>query len=461
MFLDKYLSEYDDSISGESYIDPLGMLVIWSAFGQQIFKSRVNSISNDVRNYTLNLFNHYLIRRLIRDDSVVLSRGLVSVYGGKDQLQFKYACLLHLEGLFVYSILKHDGQNDIDSGGVLGITKARRNWTKNNSNPRLVFTHEKESQILVRQLGLGVSGRYKTPLMEIGFFDGNYHYQLPDSAALWEGAEQFIAGTPELRKLADTAFDHLKELLSQNSTKPQTHFSDIPHSLHRAYAAALASPGAVGRYARPYWLSVTGLNTGAARAMLDVLDENAALAKPQDLSPQQLLTKALRKDLLPEEALKMWHIELLEPFLAEVSLLFTLLTTKKAQPISDVLLEWKRFGRDHTSLPRTGQPVRDNLGLIKVLSGTARSRLNKILRLVECKTVEEQVRILTAYHGEVMKERGQSSWLSLNETTRQVKIHVRPSHAPDKDKWKTIHWVNNYYLPQFKSLVFGYQGGSV
>jgi len=194
--------------------------------------------------------------------------------------------------------------------------------------------------------------------------------------------------------------------------------------------------------------------------LLQVLDENAALTKLKDLSPQQLLAKALRKDLLPEEAIKMRHIELIEPFLAEVFLLFTLLTTKKTQPISEVLLEWKRFGRDQTSLPRTGQPVWNNPGLINVLTGTARSRLNKILRLVECETVEEQIRMLTAYHGEVMKERGQSSWLSLDETTGQVKIHVRPSHAPDKDEWQTIHWVNNYYLPQFKSLVFGYQGGA-
>lgn len=28
MFLDKYLTNYDDSLSGESYIDPLGMLII-------------------------------------------------------------------------------------------------------------------------------------------------------------------------------------------------------------------------------------------------------------------------------------------------------------------------------------------------------------------------------------------------------------------------------------------------
>lgn len=89
MFLDKDLTEYDDSLSGESYIDPLGMLIIWSAYGQEIFNNRVNSISNDVRNYALNLFNHYLVRRIIRDESVGLSKRLTDVCGGKDTLPFK------------------------------------------------------------------------------------------------------------------------------------------------------------------------------------------------------------------------------------------------------------------------------------------------------------------------------------------------------------------------------------
>ena len=127
MFLDKYLTEYDDSLSGESYIDPLGMLIIWSAYGQEIFRNRVNSISNDVRNYTLNLFNHYLVRRLIQDESILLSKRLTDVYGGKDTLFFKYACLLHLENLFTFSILKYEGKGG-DSSGVLGISNGRRRW---------------------------------------------------------------------------------------------------------------------------------------------------------------------------------------------------------------------------------------------------------------------------------------------------------------------------------------------
>ena len=140
MFLERYLTEYDESLSGESYIDPIGTLVIWSAYGQEIFRNRVNSIANDVRNYTINLFNHHVIRRLIRDETALLSNKLTNVYGGKDTLFFKYACLLYLENLFVFSILKHEDRKGIDSSGVLGITKGRRLWAEKDINLRLVFS---------------------------------------------------------------------------------------------------------------------------------------------------------------------------------------------------------------------------------------------------------------------------------------------------------------------------------
>ena len=45
MLLNEFLTEYDDSLGSELNIDPLGLQVIWSAFGQQIFQNRISSIS--------------------------------------------------------------------------------------------------------------------------------------------------------------------------------------------------------------------------------------------------------------------------------------------------------------------------------------------------------------------------------------------------------------------------------
>lgn len=461
MFLDSFLTDYDDSLTGESYIDPLGMLVVWSAYGQRIFKNRVNSISNDVRNYTLNLFNHHLVRRLVQDDDVVLKPALSSVYGGKDSLQFKYACLIYLENIFVYSLLEQEGSQGIDVGGVLGITKARRTWEASQHSTSLVFSHDSISHILVRQLSLGVSGRYKTPFMEIGYFDGSYHYQMPSAAARWAETESLFATTPALGSLANAVYPHLHNLLAQNSSRPEIAFSSvIAANLPKLYADAFSSPGVVGRYARTYWLAATGLDRGAAGALLQVLDKNAASSKACEFDAQQFIAAALNEPLESNEQMKLQHIEWLEPFLADCSLLFTLLVSKKSQTDKEVVRLWKQYCRDDNTLPSGAQRAIEHPDVLEVLSGTARFRLQALLKLRNAPTVSSQIRLLVEYHNKVMEGRGQSSWLNVDEQG-VVKVHARTVRAPKIEDWPLGRWTNGYYLPQFRSLVVGYQGGQV
>jgi hypothetical protein len=268
-----------------------------------------------------------------------------------------------------------------------------------------------------------------------------------------------MTDTPPLHKLADAVLAHLKSMLSQNRAVPQAQFSEIPADLHKAYAEAFASPGAVGTYARAHWLSATGLNTGAAGALLQVLDENAASSKPKDLGSQKLVSMALtlKKDLPPEEKAKMEQIELLEPFLSDTMLLFTLLTTKKSQRLEKVISRWKAFGRDEHTLAQGAQRVRNHPDLVGVLKGTGRRRLETLLRLADMITLAEQITLLVDYHNNVMTGRGQSPWLAVDKDGL-VKVHVRPMRMPAEADWLPGRWYNTYYLPQFKSLVRGYQG---
>jgi len=459
MFLDRYLTDYDGSLTGESYIDPMGMLVIWSVYGRQIFQNRVNSVSNDVRNYTLNLFNHYLIRRIISDDSVQLSRKLLDEYGSKDALNFKYACLLYLENLFVFSILQKGSDEGIDSGGVLGSSNARRLWVDSDDDPVITFTHEKAGQILVRQLGLGVSGRYKTPMMEIGYFDKHYHYTSPSSVSLWQDAEQFICSQPKLKKLAKKLIKHFKEdVLSQSGHSPRIRFSDIPGGLRKGFASAFSSSGAVGHYAREFWLSVTGLNVGASKALLQVLDDDAKAGKQNERDAQSLIKAALEKKLSSEERLKMMQIVSLEPFLSDIMLMFTLLAAKKSRPLTEVIAQWKAFGRNELTLPRRAAQLRNDVALNKVIQGsTAGRRMETLLKLADTVTLYDQIALLLKYHNNLMLKRSQMPWLAIDES-RQVKVHVRPLQAPDIQDWLPGEWYYSYYIPQFKSLVRGFQG---
>lgn len=456
MLIESFLTEYDEVIGSELNIDPLGLLIIWSAFGQQIFRSRVSSISNDVRNYTLNLFNHSLVYELTEDDSIVLGMALAKRYSGKQDQSFKNACLLYLENTFAYSMVKYESQPSINSTGVLGISKARNQWNLQGGNPVLRFGHEPKAHLLENQLSLGVSGRYKTPLVEMGFFDRTYNYSSPETMPLWNKTRQLIAATPNLKELADGLKKHLGKLLKQNGENNH-YFGDLPASLTKTLVYAFSSPVAVGSYARDFWLGVSALNQGASGALYKTLLQSET---PGTLNPARtadLFVQALREELSPPEKLKLEHIRLIEPLLAELDLLFNLMLSAPQQSLSAVEEQWKAMGRNTTTLAGFAKPIAENDAMFRVLSPTALARLSQLLELASTASVQDQIRRLLTYHENVMERRGQSPWLVLREGS-ELKLHVRPRHVPSREERPAGSWINEYYIPQFRNLINGLQG---
>jgi hypothetical protein len=455
LFITRYLTEFDESLSAESYIDPVGTLIIWSAFGRQVFNNRVNSISNDVRNYTLNLFHHFLVRKLVDDDSVKLSYSLQQKYLGKDVLQFKQACLIFLENLFVFSVLKHENMGGVEAAGILGISNARRRWDT-DGDPVIVFTHEPVGQILVRQLGLGVSGRYKTPLMDIGFFDSSYQYHKPAFQVHWADAQTLIAGNPKgpLGKLEKVVYPFLKECVETLRHGGKLKFSDkVPQKLTAAYARAFASPSVVGSYAREFWLQQTGLDCGAAGALFAVLEAHV----DDQPDSQQVLEQALLKQLPATDKAKLDQIARLEPFLSDCTLLFTLMAAERTHSVAAVEEHWARSGRDVKRLPDLAQQVCDYADLPAVKGSEAARRLKQLRRVANAGGFEQQVRSLADYHRTIMQSRGQLGWLAV-EHDGTIRVSARTLPRPKLDDWPPGTWYNQYYLPQFRRFVMGLQG---
>lgn len=454
-FLNDYLTEYDDSLSGDSYIDPIGTLIVWSALGRQVFDDRVNSVSNDVRNYTLNLLHHHLVRRLVLDDEVQLGASLRRQYGNKDALAFKQACLIVLENLFVFSLLRHQGMAGVVTSGVLGISNARRTWDRDGEQTRLVFTHGKEGQVLVRQLGLGVSGRYKTPLMKIGFFDTDYQYHRPKFQSNWARAEAFIGRKGgALATLEHEAYGFLKAQIPALKHLGVIPFEDVPTSLSKGYAKAFSSSPAVGAYARDFWLTETGLDTGAAGALFDVLLADL----DGEADARQTVERAIEKTSHPQDRAKLEQIARVEPLLADCALLFSLMTTARDHLVDTVAQAWRdTFGRGDDRLPLLADQAGD-IAQLPALQGTpAGGRFLALQQAARAGSTQEQIQALAKYHGQVMDRRGQPAWLSIDDGTR-IKVHSRTAAPPPPEHRPPGSWFNNYYLPQFTSLVKGLQG---
>ena len=454
-FLNAYLTEYDDSLSGDSYIDPIGTLIVWSALGRQVFDDRVNSVSNDVRNYTLNLFHHHLVRKLALDDEVQFSASLRRQYRDKNALAFKQACLILLENLFVFSLLRHQAMVGVETTGVLGISKARRSWEQDGEETRLLFTHGREGQVLVRQLGLGVSGRYKTPLMKIGFFDTDYQYHLPKFQPCWSRAESFIGQKGNaLATLEREIYSFLKEQLTVLKHMGAIAFENVPTAISKGYAKAFGSSAAVGAYARDFWLAETGLDTGAAGALFEVLVGDL----DGEVDARETVERAIEHTKRPEDRAKLEQIARVEPFLADCALLFSLMTTAREHSVDTVAQTWRdAFGRSDTRLPELANRAGD-IAQLPALKGTqAGSRFVALQQAARAGSTQEQVQALAKYHGKVMELRGQPAWLSIDDGAR-IKVHARTTAPPPPDHRPPGSWFNNYYLPQFTSLVKGLQG---
>ncbi|MBA6104869.1 MULTISPECIES: hypothetical protein [Pseudomonas] len=124
MLLDALLAEYDESRGSELIIDHLGLQVIWSEFSQQIFQNHISSIFNDICNFTLNLFSHFLIKSLVEDDSVAMGSGQKKTMTAS--ATFALCLPDYLENLYVYSVFAREQTDDLESTSMQWISKARR-----------------------------------------------------------------------------------------------------------------------------------------------------------------------------------------------------------------------------------------------------------------------------------------------------------------------------------------------
>lgn len=454
LYLKKFFTEYDDSLTHTLNIDPLGMTVIWSAFGQKIFNNRVSSISNDVRNYTLNLVHHLAIKELI-ESGLTLQGQLAHIYPQADILEFKQACLIHAENLFVYSLLT--SKKPVDTFGILGASKGRAKLGR-GEGISLNFSHTKVSQLLVRQLTLGVSGRYKTPFIDMKFFDKDYRYKHPKYVEQWKKTSEFINSCDELKKVKELLIVHLRTLLKSTHKNPTINFDEVSMGLKNAYQTAFNSAKHVGSMCKDFWLDVSELNDGAAGCLYDVIQANE-----EQMNRQQIFEQALSLSKGFEVKTKLQNIIDIEPFLAECDLLFTLLMSQRKQTIQDVFKSYILLGRDINTLPALAGALVGNFQVKNVLGSTAKVRFESLLKLSMIAEGDDEVTlkgiisVLLKYHANIMSKRGQSVWVE-NDTNGNFSCNVKLSKVPTIEQRPINSWHNRYYLGEFKQLIHGLEG---
>jgi len=464
MKLENYFTDYDDAIAGEIKLDPLGMLAIWSSLGQCIFNNRVSSISKDVRNYTLNLLHHDVIRHLVSDTSRPLPSSLVTKFDNKDSLAFKQACLLLLEDIFVLTVVENEGAEDsaeFDATGILGITRARRvrdDARRDIGEFPLKFSSE-ANRFLTNQLSLGVSGRYKTPLVEMKFFDRRYEYRLPAFMDQWQQFETFfLSSNKGLLDLSKKLAFFLYEAIKKESKGQPIQFNDVTKDLKTGYLQHFRKPESVGAYSRKFWLKVTGLDQGPAGEILKVLDHKPSEAgSSKMLSNKEVIEQALALASDQDKAY-LDHITQIEPFLADLDLLFWIILSNQSQTFADIEKVWKDLQRNDETLPHKASKLQRNYAtLTEKLSKLAKKRLIELLKIEKVTGLENQIQFLLKYHHDVMESRGQGEW-SVVDPSGKIRNYVRKHINLDREKWPPGRWTHSYYVPEFRHLARGLAG---
>lgn len=147
-----FFTEKDDSISGTSQRDPLGLQPIWSFYGRRVI-NHLTTISTSIHGFREVLLCLAVCRE---------------VYVEKSRFSFA-ELILFFEQLFIYTSIS---KGRIE--GILGSDNGNAKFIANNANPELSST----KTILVREISLGYYGRYKTPLSTMGIIDGRSELQI-------------------------------------------------------------------------------------------------------------------------------------------------------------------------------------------------------------------------------------------------------------------------------------------
>jgi hypothetical protein len=417
-------------------VDPMGMQLIWTYFGQLIFKNKLTTVSTDVRNYSINLLHHYAIHRFFseRQDEVKKAQARFSSY--KEVYDVKGGMIIFLEDLVVYALM--DQKGPVNTFGILGSHNAEERILKSKGDFSQIQIHaEKTKGVLVRQIQLGVNGRYKGPFLNMGLMTKNLEYDPKE----FQMVEMLFKSWPEGEQLVEYLLDCLSDLL-KNENKPYPLVTLDVYKNHSALWSMYAA--CFGQFKpklawRNFWLEKLGITSGAAKAIFDEIDQlelNADAVSLVIASAYKVTQEEKDKELLRS-------ILDLEPFLTRCVHAFLLLSDPGVKRVGDAKEDLHLLAR--------------SIAIENVIPLAARNaRLQLLISCVkdQLSSGEDFGHAILNYHKKVMEDRGGIAWVELEQG--ELKHHL--SQGAPKSTAAVLHggyWYNRYYLDAVRSIQKG------
>ena len=442
-------TDLDDSIFSDGSIDPMGLRMIWTSLGNRIFGNRLNTISTDIRFYTLNLFHHHLLYACEKDheDKFVNLIG-IPPYNNRDDL--REGIIIYLECLLTQSITKAIDQADQSDGyNVPGISKLKGLKLNRPNDVRVkCLSVNKNVGILVRQLSLGIHGRHKGPFQEMGIFNRHDYYA---NTPVWKKANELFAQVPWI-SLANSLTTIINNRIlnaphRQGSIIKMGIETICSDELVEAYKEIMQPENFRQQPIVDFWEEKLGLLSGTAGNIYKQLKISGS-----NVSYQDIISKASLIGV-EEENRPLLAICAIEPFLTCIEKIVNCLLKRGTSYIDDDILNFVNKWIKNTDIsPSIIGSFFDN----RSIDEEALKRLKKLIAIYqEAKQTNDSlifIKKIVSYHTEIMKTRNNLPWVSIGNKNS---VTVHRSYMFNQGEIAFLEnsdWVNSYYLPTLKSL---------
>jgi len=422
-------TEYDESLEKTLEIDPMGLSVIWTHFGQEIFHNKISSVALDVRSFNINLFNHFIIKNLMQNSSNTLQNQFE-----KNPKTTIEKLLIILENMLIWSWYKDskDGNEWGDfKNGLLGTSKALSKWEKGEIN--LDVTEKiPELELLKRQKTLGVNGRYKGSFINMGFFTANYDNDTYFPKELFDDVKIIVEENEDFNAL----YKSLLEFFSHETLEANLIDTNL-------FTAVFKENQEIVKSTKRFWLKKLGFTkkeeeNNEAKNIYDSIDIDSIYSWDE---VKNIFYIANQK----QSSSKLQIISQIEPKLSYLDSVLNYLIFLDTQEIKKV----KKLKYFHKLKSLHFEDEEDSItkecGAKKRLSA-----LNKV------DSIEE----LINYHTTIMQDRGHQPWIKIDDegiirtTIKKVSGKEELEERLDQEL-SEISWIHDYYISSVLNIKKG------
>lgn len=424
----------DKELVSDGAVDPMGMQMIWTYFGQLIFQNKLTTVSTDIRNYTINLLHHYVLYRFQNERSEEFFRGQQQFGNYRNAYDTKAGIIIFMEDLLTYALM--DQKGPVDTSGLLGSNNGQDALDRSNEDYSTIEIHaEKAKGVLVRQIQLGVNGRYKGPFMNMGLMSTNFEY----SPIEFERIEILFKHWPEGSQLVDKLLDLISELFQHDSKDyPVVGLNRYREdaNLWTLYANCFGKVQ-VNEKLKHYWQEKLGVTAGAAQSIFSEIPNLGSQPIPAIIASAHK-----NEDDEKQREILQWVLDL-EPFLTRCSHAFYLMADVSVKNIQDLKSDFNQLLDSfpiESVLPLTGRNER-----LELLVDHVKDHTGDSLQFAQA---------ILGYHKQIMEARGGVAWLELKGDQINHLIAQRPATST-QEVVTGQYWYNRYYLDAVQSIYYG------